>query len=596
MPNDLAPPSAAPSVHSAALRPVVVQSWQRSRAAGLDRNAAPGFRRVSEDDLARRLSANGVLVGIAIPHLRWLSEWFGARPHVAYLVDADGVVLHSEGDRPSIDLYHLSPGYDWSEAAMGTNGAGTALASGAPVAVIGCEHWATAWKNATCLGAPVLDRDGRPVGAIDISTDVQEGDADRLVVAAHVAYTISQELGRHEAEAEGRAVAGLYDTARAALEAERQARIEAEAASERTHAAELELREQQKRLQTIIDSTPAIVYVVDASDQIQLINRQFGQLFSIDPERAVGHSLYEYFPPEIAEQFAANNRAVLERRVVCEFEETVAHGDGVRTYISVKAPLYDANRTPYAVCGVSTDITERKRLSAALERAQRQKDAFIATVAHELRQPIAAIQTAVAVMQTRMSRSQGERARQVVERQVNQLARMVEDLLDAARLAQGKVTLRRERTALNEILDSVLHAAQAIVAENRLQLCVDVPRHSIVLDADPARLQQVFWNLLMNAVKFTPPEGRIDIVAEPLPDVVRVRVRDTGKGIPADVLPHVFDLFAQAAPDDRGLGIGLAVVRALVEQHGGTVQVLSNGVGQGSEFVVTLPLDTSDRP
>jgi PAS domain S-box-containing protein len=433
------------------------------------------------------------------------------------------------------------------------------------------------------------------VGAIDISMDVQDGDSERLVVAAHVAYTISQELARYEAEAQGRAIAGLYDTARAALEAERQARTEAEAAFERTRAAESELRDHQARLQTIIDSTPAIVYVIDASGRIQLINRQFGQLFSLDPGLAVGHSLDEYFPREVAEQFAANNRRVLERRAVCEFEEVVAHGAEVRTYISVKAPLYDANGTPCAVCGVSTDITERKRLSAALELAQRQKDAFIATVAHELRQPIGAIQAALGLMQARMSRSQGERARQVVERQVNQLARMVEDLLDATRLAQGKVTLRRERTALNDILDSVLHVAHPTVHEQRLQLVVDVPPDPVWLDADPARLQQVFSNLLMNAVKFTPPDGRIAVVAEPLADVVRVRVRDTGKGIPADVLPHVFELFTQAAPDERGLGIGLAVVRGLVEQHGGTVEARSDGVGHGSEFVVTLPLAGSAR-
>jgi PAS domain S-box-containing protein len=420
--------------------------------------------------------------------------------------------------------------------------------------------------------------------------DVRDGDAERLVVAAHVAYTISQELGRYEAEVEGRALTELYDTARAALEGERQARAEAEAASERRRAAESELREQQRRLQTIIDSTPAVVYVVDASHRIQLINRQFGEVFSIDPAAAVGHSLFEYFPRDVAEQFAANNRWVLEGHVASEFEEVVAHGGGPRTYISVKAPLYDANGTPYAVCGVSTDITERKGLIAALELAQRQKDAFIATVAHELRQPIGAIQAALGVMQMRMSRPQGERARQVVERQANQLARMVDDLLDAARLAQGKVSLRREQTALNEILDSVVQVVQPTVQKRQLELVVDIPSKPVFLDADPARLQQVFSNLLLNAVKFTPRAGRIDIVVEPLADVVRVRVRDTGKGISPDVLPHVFELFTQAAHDERGLGIGLAVVRALVEQHDGTVEAFSQGEGQGSEFVVTLPL------
>jgi PAS domain S-box-containing protein len=569
---------------------VVVQSWDRSRAAGLDRDARPALRRVTPEELERRLSANRVLIEISRPHLRWLSDWFGARPHVAYIVDAEGVVLHSEGEPASLDRYHLSPGYDWSEAVMGTNGAGTALASGTPVAVIGCDHWATAWKDATCLGAPILDRNGRPLGAIDISMDVRDGDAERLVVVAHVAYTISQELGRHEAEAQTQAIASLYDAGRAALEAERLGRAEAEAASARTHAVEVELREQQARLQAIIDSTPAIVYVVDAADRFQLINRRFGDLFSIDPVAVVGHSLFDHFPREVATQFAANNRDVIERRAVSEFEEEVALGDDVRTYVSVKAPLFDTNGTAYAVCGVSTDITERKRLIAALERADRQKDAFIATVAHELRQPISAIQAALAVMQARVGRTQGERARQVVERQVNQLTRMVEDLLDAARLAQGKVTLRRERTALSDILDSVLLVAEPSVRERRLRLFVDVPPEPIVVHADSARLQQVFSNLVMNAVKFTPPEGRIDIIVEPRGNTVRVRVRDTGKGIPADVLPHVFELFTQAASDDRGLGIGLAVVRALVEQHGGTVEAVSPGSsGQGSEFTVTLP-------
>jgi PAS domain S-box-containing protein len=572
------------------LRSAVAQSWHRSDAAGVDRHAVPRFRRVAEDDLQHRLSANRLLLEISIPHLRWLSEWFGPRPHVAYVVDADGVVLHSEGDPASIDLYHLSPGFDWSEAVMGTNGAGTALASGRPIAVIGCEHWATSWKDATCLGAPILDRDGRPLGAIDISMDVREGDAERLVVAAHVAYTISQELGRYHAEAQGRALAALYDTASAALAAERHARADAEAASERTRAADRELRENESRLRTIIDSTPAVVYVVDASDRFQLINRQFAQLFSIGPDGVIGHSLFEYFPPEVAEQFAANNRDVLERQVVCEFEEVVALGADVRTFISVKAPLYDANGAAYAVCGVSTDITERKRLSAALELAQRQKDAFIATVAHELRQPLGAIQAALGVMQTRMGRLQGERSRQVVERQVKQLARMVDDLLDAARLAQRKVTLLRERTVLNEILASAVAVAEPAAQERGLEFFVDLPQASIFVDADPARLQQVFSNLLMNAVKFTPPGGQVRVGVEPAGDGVRVRIRDTGKGIAADVLPHVFELFTQAAPDERGLGIGLAVVRSLVEQHGGTVEALSAGVGHGSEFVVTLPL------
>jgi PAS domain S-box-containing protein len=572
------------------VKPVVVQSWKRSGAAGLPRDASPVFRQVRAEEFERRLNQNRVLLQIATPHLRWLSEWFRDRAHVAYLVDQDGIVLHSEGDPAAIATYRLSPGFDWSEGVMGTNGAGTALVSGAPVAVVGCDHWSTAWHDAICLGAPILGRDGHPVGAIDISMDMQHGDADRLVVAAHVAYTISQELARHAAEQRNRETEQLYAATHAALAAERAARAEAETASARARAAEAECREIGVRLQTIIDSTPAVVYVVDAAATFHLINRHFAELFAIDAAAVVGRSLFDYFPAEVAEQFATNNRQVIETGSVCEFEEVIARGTDVRTYLSVKAPIFDANGTAYAVCGVSTDISDRKRLSAALERSQRHKDAFVATVAHELRQPIGAIQAALGVMRTRTGREQGERARNVIERQVGQLGRMVEDLLDAARVAQGKVTLRPARTALNEIIEAVVQVAQPSVQERHQQLVVDMPEGVVWLDADAARLQQVFSNLLTNAVKFTPGGGRIDVRAETLDGRVTVRVRDSGEGISADALPHIFELFAQANADSRGLGIGLAVVRVLVEQHGGTVSASSAGTGEGSEFVVSLPL------
>jgi PAS domain S-box-containing protein len=700
------------------LHPIVIQSWQRSLAAGLDRDAPPNFRRVSSDELQRRQSDSRVLLDSAIPHLHWLSRWFEQRPHVAYLVDSDGIVLHAEGDPDAIDRYYLSPGYDWSESLMGTNGAGTALASGVPVAVVGCDHWFVAWKDATCLGAPILGRDGTPIGAIEISLDVQTGDAERIVVAAHVAHTISQELARFEAEARNRATEELYDTVRAALDAEQRARADTEAALARAQAAEAALHESEARLslaldnsemgmweldlgtdhyacseqtatlvglqrdqtsgpltlflervhpddraavrhaneraagaagaicdlefraiwpdgtlhwingkgrvagpaggagprligicqdvtprkeaeaalrvsehwlQTIIDSTPAVVYVVDAAGRFGLVNRNFAELFALGQSAVVGRSLFDYFPADVAAQFIANNQQVMESRSVCEFEEVAPTGDTSRTYLSVKAPLYDDAGTPYAVCGVSSDITERKQLIAALQLAQHQKDAIIATVAHELRQPLGAIRTALALMQKRTSRERGEVARSVVERQIQQLARMVDDLMDAARIAQGKVTLHRKRTTLGGIIDAAVSIVQPMVREREQHLDVEMPADALWLDGDSARLQQVFSNLLTNASKFTGPAGRITVSVEPTPDTIAVRVRDTGQGIAADALPHIFDLFTQAAPDAQGLGIGLALVRELVERHGGKVEAHSEGLGQGSEFVVRLP-------
>jgi signal transduction histidine kinase len=149
--------------------------------------------------------------------------------------------------------------------------------------------------------------------------------------------------------------------------------------------------------------------------------------------------------------------------------------------------------------------------------------------------------------------------------------------------------LRRARTALNEIIESVVQVVQPSVQERQQQLVVDVPADAVWLDADAARLQQVFSNLLTNAVKFTSSGGRIDVRVEMLDSRVIVRIRDNGAGISAEVLPHIFELFAQGSSDGRGLGIGLAVVRVLVEQHGGTVSASSAGSGQGSEFVISLP-------
>lgn len=351
------------------------------------------------------------------------------------------------------------------------------------------------------------------------------------------------------------------------------------------------LRESELRLQTIIDTTSAVVYVVDRHNRFGLINRQFGRLFGIDVAAAIGRSIYDYFPAEVADQFAAHNRRVLEEGASREFEEAVPHEDGVHTYVSVKAPLCDADGVPYAVCGVSTDITERKRLMTSLELADQQKDAFIATIAHELRQPLGAIESALAVMRTRLGREQGERARAVVERQLAQLARLVEDLLDASRIAQGKIALRRGRTALGDVIEAAVNVVQPLIRDREQDLRVELPGDPVWVDADAVRLQQVFSNLLMNATKFTPPRGHIAISVEAAGDSVLVRVRDTGRGIAPDMLPNIFTLFSQATMDERGgLGIGLSVVRGLVERHGGTVQALSSGPGQGSEFVVRLPV------
>ena len=239
---------------------------------------------------------------------------------------------------------------------------------------------------------------------------------------------------------------------------------------------------------------------------------------------------------------------------------------------------------------------QRKRTEEALKAADRRKDVFVATMAHELRQPLAAIVPALDLMRAGISEQSSERAWAVVGRQVAQIQLLVDDLMDVAAIAEGKVALRRAHTNLCAVVEEAAHVVRASIEQRGLTFRLSLPETPVFIVGDAGRLQQVFSNLLTNAVKYTPASGRIDVDVQPLPASVRVSVRDSGKGIPPDALPYVFDLFMQEASDQRaGLGIGLKVVRGLVELHRGTVEARSDGVDRGSEFVVTLPLEVG-RP
>ncbi len=231
-------------------------------------------------------------------------------------------------------------------------------------------------------------------------------------------------------------------------------------------------------------------------------------------------------------------------------------------------------------------------LRTAAESANRAKDEFLAMLGHELRNPLSPILTALQLMKLRGAAG-SERERTVIERQVNHLTRLVDDLLDVSRIARGRVELKREIVEIAEVVAKAIEMASPLLEQRTHSLFVDVPRPGLQVDGDPTRLSQVVSNLLTNAAKYTPPNGEITIHAELLGDEVVLSVRDTGIGIAADVLPTIFDLFVQERQAlDRsqgGLGIGLTIVRSLIERHGGSVSARSNGPGKGSEFVVRLP-------
>jgi PAS domain S-box-containing protein len=241
------------------------------------------------------------------------------------------------------------------------------------------------------------------------------------------------------------------------------------------------------------------------------------------------------------------------------------------------------------------NITERKLAEQELKEADRRKNEFLAMLAHELRNPLAPIGNAVEILKLQDSDGPASRmAREMIERQLHHMVRLVDDLLDVSRITRGKLQLRRHTVLLSDVLEQALEATRPLVNRAGQQLDLELPAEPIELDADPVRLSQVFLNLLNNASKYTERGGRICLSARRDASDVVVSVADTGIGISAEHLPEVFRMFAQVGPSlergQGGLGIGLALARGLVEMHGGSIEAHSAGVGKGSEFIVRLPV------
>ncbi|HLJ92109.1 MAG TPA: PAS domain S-box protein [Gemmataceae bacterium] len=243
----------------------------------------------------------------------------------------------------------------------------------------------------------------------------------------------------------------------------------------------------------------------------------------------------------------------------------------------------------------AADLIERLRFEQALKDADRRKDEFLATLAHELRNPLAPIRNAVQIIRAKGAPvPELQWARDVIERQVQQMTRLVDDLLDVSRITTGKIELRKERVELATVVNSAVEASRPLIEKWGHELTVELPSEPVYLDADQTRLAQVLLNLLNNAAKYTEQGGRIWLTAEREGESVVIRVKDTGIGIPQEILPRIFEMFTQVdrslERSQGGLGIGLTLVQSLVEMHGGTVEAHSDGPGKGSEFVVQLPV------
>jgi signal transduction histidine kinase/ActR/RegA family two-component response regulator len=265
---------------------------------------------------------------------------------------------------------------------------------------------------------------------------------------------------------------------------------------------------------------------------------------------------------------------------------------------------YAADGAPMQFDGVTVDVTVQKLdqqrladLNDRLREQDRRKDEFLATLAHELRNPLAPLRTGLQILRASSSPEQATKVRDMMERQLGYMVRLIDDLLDISRVTLGKVTLKRERVDFRAVLHSALETTRPLIESGAHELAVRLPEDPLPLDVDPTRVAQVIANLVNNAAKYTPTGGSIQLTAEAEDGTLVVRVSDTGIGIPSDMLPRVFDIFTQVGrsvdQSQGGLGIGLTLVRRLVEMHGGSVEAQSAGAGMGSTFIVRLPLATN---
>jgi PAS domain S-box-containing protein len=268
--------------------------------------------------------------------------------------------------------------------------------------------------------------------------------------------------------------------------------------------------------------------------------------------------------------------------------------EGSRHLLVSANPLFSLDGETLGCVITMVDITPLKAAEAALKEADRRKDEFLAVLSHELRNSLAPVRNAVGILKLRSPDLPELRsAQEIIERQVRQMTRLIDDLLDISRITLDRLELRRSRVELAQVLREAVEISRPLIAEDGHELDIVVPHDPVLLDADGARLAQVFANLLNNAAKYTPAGGRISLSASRDGSEVTISVRDNGVGIAPDMLPLVFEKFLQVDRSDGrtrgGLGIGLTLVKRLVTLHDGTIEAKSDGLGTGSEFLVRLP-------
>jgi PAS domain S-box-containing protein len=357
--------------------------------------------------------------------------------------------------------------------------------------------------------------------------------------------------------------------------------------------AEQALRASEERFRSVFEHAGTGVAIVDFDYRFQRCNPAFERIVGYRESELLALPLPELIHPEDRQGNVAQLERMRSQGTPCfEIENRYLRKGGEPVWVQkFVSRMPEEPGKPGCYLALVTDVTERKRAEAVLREADKRKNEFLATLAHELRNPLAPIRNAVHLLGQPFGPEAASRARELIDRQVSHMVRLIDDLLDIGRISSGKLELRRERVALTTVIEQAIETALPHMHGRSFN--DSLPAEPIYLDADPVRIAQLFSNLLNNACKYTDVGGNIWLEVEREAGHVLVRVRDDGIGIASEHLPGLFEMFSQVAPalsrSQGGLGIGLSLVRGLVEMHCGSVSARSDGPGRGSEFTVRLP-------